>query len=164
MMKRAGLSQVEKMLVISRVDMEDKANIFKNFRIHMKNILGKSFKTEKNPDAITIEPAFLAQHEEVLAAHGYYRNRSYTDPKHLSQKSGMMHGKSLDSLGRPLNPKGKDGKRLLCNGCGSYRHFLMNCPDSHENNAQPDYNEVYTAQEVSEEEIQDALVAHYLQS
>ena len=42
MMKRAGLSQVEKMLVISRVDMEDKANIFKNFKIHMKNILGKS--------------------------------------------------------------------------------------------------------------------------
>ena len=34
---------------------------------------------------------------------------------------------------RPLNPFGVDGRPLLCKGCGSFRHFLENCPESWEN-------------------------------
>lgn len=33
---------------------------------------------------------------------------------------------------RPVNPLGIDGKPLLCKGCGSFRHFLDNCPESWE--------------------------------
>ena len=34
---------------------------------------------------------------------------------------------------KKLNPFGKEGKLLLCNSCGSYRHFVAKCPDSWEN-------------------------------
>ena len=34
---------------------------------------------------------------------------------------------------RHMNPLGVDGKPMLCNGCGSYRHFLETCPESWEN-------------------------------
>ena len=50
--------------------------------------------------------------------------------------------KRLDSLtsnntnkgpGKKINPIGANGKPLLCNSCGSYRHLLAECPDSWEN-------------------------------
>ena len=137
----------------------------------MKNILGKSFKGEKknDDDHIKLEPAFLAQHEEVLATHGYYRRRANTDPHQPFRNIGLkkaQHVKSSESIQKPLNPIGRDGKPLLCNGCGSFRHFLKNCPDSYEN-CQPRVesggNVLYVEQEVTEEEIQEALVDHYLQ-
>ena len=34
---------------------------------------------------------------------------------------------------RKTNPKGSDGKTLLCVACGSFRHLLKECPDSYEN-------------------------------
>ena len=36
-------------------------------------------------------------------------------------------------LKKKLNPVGVDGKVLLCSSCGSYRHFVAQCPDSWEN-------------------------------
>ena len=35
------------------------------------------------------------------------------------------------SVSKPINPT-KDGKQLLCNSCGSYRHFAKMCPDRYE--------------------------------
>ena len=40
LMKRAGLSNLERMLVLSRVDMADKTNMYKNVKLSMSNILG----------------------------------------------------------------------------------------------------------------------------
>ena len=34
---------------------------------------------------------------------------------------------------RKLNPTGPDGRPMLCNACGSYRHLMAECPDSWEN-------------------------------
>ena len=34
---------------------------------------------------------------------------------------------------KKMNPVGANGKTMLCNSCGSYRHFLAECPDSWEN-------------------------------
>ena len=175
MMKRAGLTHVEKMLVISRIDMEDKENLFKKFKIHMKNILGKSFQNQKTKatDEITIEPAFLAEHEEVLATHGYYRNRSNTDPSSFKKpgfrksfpqshhKSSVNAGQvsRTDRGGRPINPNGKDGKTLLCRGCGSFRHFLQDCQYSHEKKGSKD---VLLTEEVREAAIQNAEVERFV--
>ena len=79
LMKRAELSQVEKMLILSRIDIEEKKTLFRNVKLNMKNILGRRLQNQKgsdNKDAIKLEPAFLAENEDVLAAHGYYRNQS----------------------------------------------------------------------------------------
>ena len=34
---------------------------------------------------------------------------------------------------KKLNPLGTNGKVLLCSSCGSYRHFVAQCPHSWEN-------------------------------
>ena len=34
---------------------------------------------------------------------------------------------------RPMNPLGRDGQVMTCKCCGSFRHFLRDCPDSWEN-------------------------------
>lgn len=142
LMKRAGLSQVEKMLVLARIDMEQKADLFKNVKTHMKNILGKRLNDQRSAktDAIKLEPTFLAEHEDVLAAHGYYRHRSNTAPsknksfnKTYKKYENRQSQHRSDKGGRPINPLGKDGKPMLCKSCGSFRHFVGKCPDSHEN-------------------------------
>lgn len=147
LMKRAGLSNLERMLVLSRVDIEDKVNLFKNVKLHMANILGKCMKTNKESnDAIKLEPTFLAQHEDVLAAAGYYpRNRAYTAPskyqkgnsqnknKWSKQNNMKKPGPDRNSKDkRPVNPKGKDGETMVCIACGSFRHLLGECPYSYE--------------------------------
>ena len=63
LMKRAGLTNLERMLVMSRVDMKDKTRIYKDVKLNMNNILGKCLKSKnESQDAIKLEPAFLAQH------------------------------------------------------------------------------------------------------
>ena len=39
----------------------------------------------------------------------------------------------IEQMKKKLNPVGVDGKVLLCRSCGSYRHFVAQCPDSWEN-------------------------------
>ena len=49
---------------------------------------------------------------------------------------------------KAINPKGYDGNPLTCHGCGSYRHFVGNCPHSHENKPK-----VNITEEVDEEKV-----------
>lgn len=149
LMKRAGLTNLERMLVMSRVDMKDKTRIYKDVKLNMNNILGKCLKSKnESQDAIKLEPAFLAQHEDVLAAAGYYqRNRAYTAPSkggnekykqkgfkrpEFKQKSFRKPEQNKDKGGRPVNPKGSDGRLMTCKACGSFRHLVRDCPDSYE--------------------------------
>ena len=140
LMKRAGLTHIEKMLILSRIDIEKKDTLFKDVKSSMKNILGKRLQNKNTEDQLKLEPAYLAQHEEALAAHGYYRNRSGTYPSKNNkyQNKGQGYKKqdksyNQDKSGKSVNPKGNDGKTLLCRSCGSFRHLLAKCPDSYEN-------------------------------
>lgn len=139
LMKRAGLSHIEKMLILSRINIEKKETLFKDVKTNMKNILGKRLQEKKSTeDQLKLEPVFLAQNEEVLAAAGYYRKRSNTMPtkgnyKQHNQKWQKKYEKTDGKHARNVNPAGKDGKPLLCKACGSFRHFIKDCPDSHEN-------------------------------
>ena len=55
----------------------------------MKNILCRKINDKvKVKDKIELEPTFLAQHEDILATHGYYRRRENTAlsmDKHFNQ-------------------------------------------------------------------------------
>ena len=139
LMKRAGLTHIEKMLILSRIDIEKKDTLFNDVKSNMKNILGKRLQDKSKADQITLEPAFLAQNEEVLAAYGYYRNRAGTYPsKQNKQQKGQYFKKpeknpQKEKSGRNMNPTGKDGNLLLCKACGSFRHFIADCPHSFEN-------------------------------
>ena len=135
LMKRAGLSNLEKMLVFSRVDRNKKKEMYKNVKTHLVSIIGSCMKKEEEM-SLKLEPAFLAQHEEVLAAHGYFKGKA-TYNKSRFQKNKNENAPKYDSKkdknGRPVNPKGQDGKYLTCRACGSFRHMVKDCQHSYEN-------------------------------
>ena len=135
LMKRAGLSNLEKMLVFSRVDRNKKKEIYKSVKSHMVNIIGSCMKKEEEV-AFKLEPTFLAQHEDVLATHGYFKGKSYNKSKFTKGKkenTNKQFEAKKDKNGRPVNPKGQDGKYLTCRACGSFRHMVKDCQHSYEN-------------------------------
>ena len=157
LMKRAGLTHIEKMLVLSRVNIESKETLFKDVKSNMKNILGKRLQNKEKEDQIRLEPAFLAQNEEVLAAHGYYRQRAGTYPNKSKQGKGngfKKHDKfNKDKIAKNINPNGSDGKVMLCRSCGSYRHLVASCPDSYEN--QKKRGTAFVTEEIASEESEN---------
>ena len=137
----------------------------------MTNIFEKPFKSDKNNvDHIQLEPAYLAEHKKVLAAHGYDQRRSYTNPKQSYRKcrptkaSPIIRAKSSESIKRPVNPIGRDCIPLICNRCGSYRHFLKTCPYSNTNNQGRKLgdNVLVVEKEVTEGDIENAMVEHHI--
>ena len=74
----------------------------------MPNILGKCMKTNKETnDAYKLGPAFLAQHEDVLAAARYYpRNGAQTAPSKF-QKGNSYNKNKWSKLGNFKKPADK---------------------------------------------------------
>ena len=58
-----------------------------------------------------------------------------------------------------MNPNGKDGKPFLCSACGSFRHFMRDCPDSHD---KVKGKNVLVTEEISESDIQEAEVERFV--
>lgn len=166
LLKRAGLTHIEKMLIISRIDMDKKEVLFRDVKCNMKNILGKRLQVKGSENQIKLEPAFLAQNEDVLAAHGFYRNRSgaYQNKFNKSKKgqSPKFQDKNRDKDGKKINPKGKDGKPMLCNSCGSFRHLMANCPDSLEKRKKISAYVTETVSEDSEVEPEPEQVNRFI--
>lgn len=151
LLRRAKISKEEKMLVLTGMDYKVKNTLYDQTKKSLKKFLGDgSFKAAGGSHpavfgasggtgtsaGIKLEPAFLAEHEEALYAAGFtrrsrggsYRGRG----RQFSGRSGAR--KTVD---RPINPDGPDGRPLTCRACGSFRHFLKECPDSWENREKP---------------------------
>ena len=144
LIKRSNISYEEKMLVLTGMDYSQKATLYEQAQKSLKKF--KSGAASEQPSgAIRLEPAFLAENEEALMAAGYYRKSSQRGFRGRGRGSngrgGRGTGINSDYQGRipevkkerKVNPKGSDGKTLLCLACGSYRHMLSDCPDSWEN-------------------------------
>ena len=76
------------------------------------------------------KPAFLAEHEEALLAARYVK-------QFRSGKTGRWgkggsnpdrHHRQTKQNCKKFNLVGPDGKVLTCGCCGSYRHFVVDCP------------------------------------
>ena len=50
-----------------------------------------------------------------------------------SYKKGSVEHGSNGVMKKKLSPFGLNGQILLCKSCGSFRHFVADCPDSWEN-------------------------------
>ena len=155
LMERSNLSDLERALVISKLDMKDKANFYKNVKLHMKNILGKRMKQgSETTMKFKLDPVLLAQNEDVLASYGYYKN------KNNGFKGKKQRFERKDKNGKPLNPKGSDGRLLTCRGCGSFRHLVKQC----EHNNEKSKSQVHSAEDYDDKSEESVNMTEELES
>ena len=115
LLRNANLSKQERMLVLMVVIFAEKENMYLQTKHSLIMFLG----------AITEEKARIGPN--VRLEPGWKKSASSSYRKECDQhcKIGWMTKK--------LNPLGSDGKLLLCNSCGSYRHLVAECQGSCEN-------------------------------
>ena len=166
---QVGLTHEEQMLIKSGVDYKDKATMYEQTQISLKKFKGESSGnlggSESGDQGTTIkaEPVFMAskygqrgrgwnkggygeRSVNYKGASGYSGERSdsykgasgYSGKPYVYPKSGAGRPKDED---QKVNPMGRDGRRLLCLCCGSYRHLVKSCPDSSERKTYLTYSE-----------------------
>ena len=168
LLKKSNITKQERMLVLTGLDYEKKDQLYEQAKRSLMKFKGEQGGgLESRGDqsmAIKLEPTFLAENEEALWSVGYVRrggrNRAGSRPWqrnnqpywNRSKNYGNANNVADDRRGtRSTNPKGPDGKPLLCRSCGSFRHLIAKCPDSWENRAT-----VNIAEQMEKEQSDDA--------
>lgn len=143
----AFITESQRLMVLSGVDYKQKTTMYEQTKKALKKFL-TNMGSEQH-QAVKLEPTFLAENEEALAAAGYYRrgfpgrggnNRGYGWRKGRGRSWGGRNKTDFtrpmnpkDGTTRHMNPKDGEGNTLKCRACGSFRHLLQDCPDSYEN-------------------------------
>ena len=140
LLNSASLTKEERMLVLTGMDFEEKEKLYDQVKSSLKKFMGDSnVKSEK---AMKLDLTFLAENEEALLAAGYerkrgrWRNNNGRSWKNNDGRQSQNYESDPRRVqddhrngNRKMNPNGRDGKPLRCRACGSYRHFLAECPD-----------------------------------
>lgn len=139
LLRRAGLTEEEKMLVLTGMDYEKKDTLYEQAQKSLKKFKGGgcSGAGSGSASAIKVEPTFVTnfsdRRKSFNASGNKYFRGGYKKNGYSSRNNGA--GASTGERGddRRMNPLGADGQPLTCKCCGSFRHFLRDCPDSWEN-------------------------------
>ena len=115
LLRNANLSKEEKMLVLKGVNFAEKENMYLQTKHSLIKFLGDltEEKARMGPN-VRLEPGW-----KKLVSCSY-------------KKGNVEHG-SNGVMKKKLNTLGLNGQILLCKSCGSYRHFVADCPYSWEN-------------------------------
>ena len=114
LLKNANLRKQERMIVLTGVNFAEKENMYQQTKHSLIKFMGDLTEEKAGTGQnVRLEPAWKS-------ASSSYR------------KGCAQHG-NIGWVKKKLNPVGPDGKILLCNSCGSYRHLVAECQDSWEN-------------------------------
>ena len=133
LIRNARISSAERKLVLTGLDFSKKNEMYNAAKVSLKKFLGEGCSSVgsdfgSSSQAIKVEPAYAAWHR------GY--NRGYRGP-FRGQRAGFSRGyrganggssSNISGSSDNLNPVGRDGNRLTCFKCGSYRHMRNQCP------------------------------------
>ena len=115
LLRNANLSKQERMLVFTGVNFAEKENMYQQTKHSLIKFMGDLTEEEARMGSnVRLEPGW-----KKLVSCSY-------------KKGSVEHG-SNGVMKKKLNPLGLNGQILLCKSCGSYRHFVADCPDSWEN-------------------------------
>ena len=142
LLKKANITKEEKVLVLTGMNFDNKASLYEEAKASLKMFKGDDCRVNEKL-SIKLEPAYLAENEDVLLAAGYVKNHEFNNQRRAREvrvsyeKSNTASQRNFNSQvsKRKMNPLGKDGRALTCKSCGSFRHMLPECPDSWENMA-----------------------------
>ena len=100
LLSNANISKQDKMLVLTGIDFSKKSTLFEQAKRSLKKFKGEqaggSGDVAAMGQAIKLEPAFLAENEEALAAAGYYRQRNratFVRPVFGTSRRGSYRGR-----------------------------------------------------------------------
>ena len=136
LLKKANITKEEKLLVLTGMNFDNKAYLYEEAKASLKKFKGDAIHARDNENVnIKLEPAYLAENEDILLAAGYVKNNAFYDRRQREGQCRYESPRNINSKnsGRKMNPLGKDGRALTCKACGSFRHMLPECPDSWEN-------------------------------
>ena len=131
LLRKANLSKEMRMLVLTEINYSNGEEMYEDTKRSLqKFVVGimeectwKESVTAKNKSEL-FGDRFMKQTYD-----GGLRKSSRIDKRIDSLRSNNTN----KGPGKKINPTGANGKPLLCNSCGSYRHLLAECPDSWEN-------------------------------
>ena len=121
------------MLVLTGMNYANRRTLYDDAKKSLKTFKGDT--VERSADSgvsIKLKPAFLAEPEEVLLAAGYIK-QSHGERSGRGRNNQGSRQNQAQHYREKLNPVGPDGKILTCRCCGSYRHFIADCPHNPDN-------------------------------
>ena len=125
LLRNANISKQERMIVLTGVNLADKENMYKETKHSLLKFMGELTEGKaRTGQGVKLEPAWRKFTSSTNKA-GYIQRGN--------NGNGWMKKK--------LNPLGSDGRILLYNSCGSYRHLVAECQDSWENMAKKNASE-----------------------
>ena len=142
--KKSNITKEEKLLVLTGMNFDNKASLYEEAKSSLKKFKGDDCRVNEKL-SIKLEPAYLAENEDVLLAAGYVKNHEFNNQRRAREgrdsyeksntASQSNFNSQISNFLRKMNPLGKDGWALTCKSCGSFRHMLPEYPDSCENMA-----------------------------
>ena len=147
LLRKANIGIEEKQLVLTGMNYEHKETLYEEAKKSLKKFKGDITEGQRgSSSAIKLEPAYIKENEEALLAAGYARARPCNYGNHKDRAAWNSREDRNDqhafetnahtcrnAESRKINPKGPDGQPLTCHCCGSFRHFVIDCPHSWEN-------------------------------
>ena len=80
LLKKANITKEEKLLVLTGMNFDNKAYLYEEAKSSLKKFKGDDIHARENENVnIKLEPAYLAENEDVLLAAGYVKNNAFYD-------------------------------------------------------------------------------------
>jgi hypothetical protein len=124
LLKSANIDKTVQNLVKTGMNFNQKNELYEQTKKSLLKFSGSNTSASGSDiaDAVKLEPAWLAEKEDVLWAAGGYVRR---DGSGGGRRNGYQERQPRRER---VNVRGNDGKPLQCHVCGSVYHFWRECP------------------------------------
>ena len=132
LLRKAKLSKEMTMLVLTGINFSNRNELYEDTKCSLRKfevMMEENVKTE-SVKAENKNKSFGNTCNLMKQTYGGGFSKLSQD---TSNRIGTFQYSSNKGPRKKINPIGANGKPLLCNSCGSYRHLLEECPDSWEN-------------------------------
>ena len=171
MLKRIKLSHEERLIVLSKLDFDNKDDLFTDVKKCLKLLKGKPMSQTQSLENSTAEVLFThrergrGQRRGHRGGGGTSRAGSGTwkEARGSGTSGQYERGRKRSNSGnikKKVNPTGADGNIKRCKSCESIRHLLPECPDSYENMQEAHVTELDTVGEEDylDEEMKECFI------
>ena len=108
LLKKAYITKEEKLLVLTGMNFDNKAYLYEEAKSSLKKFKGDSIHARDNEKvSIKLEPAYLAENEDILLAAGYVNNNTFYDRRQREGQWGYEKGTSVSPRNINFNNSGR---------------------------------------------------------